>query len=148
MASRHRARFIGSVLASGFAGLLMLAGPAHAAVASAGPGASTTGYATPIVVTTAGGPVTFINGDVADHTLTASGKFLPKKLAKKTPHCSGYSRKSCPLFTTGSVGGGDSATVQGLERVAAGREYPFKCEIHSGMTGTLVVAGPATAHRP
>ena len=148
MASRNLAGSVAAALIGGFAGLMMLAGPAYAAVAAAGPGASTAGFATRIVVTTVGGSVTFVNGDVADHTLTASNKYLPKRVARKTAHCSGYPKKACPLFTTGSVSGGDTASVEGLDRVVAGREYPFKCEIHSGMTGTLVVAGSATKPRP
>ena len=146
MASRNRARSLGTILAAGSAGLLLLAGPAHAAVAAAGPGASTAGFATRVVVTPVGGSVTFVNGDVADHTLTASDAYLPKKVARKTAYCKPYPKRACPLFTTGSVGAGDSASVQGLDRLAAG-EYPFRCQIHSGMTGTLVVAGSATTPR-
>ncbi len=119
------------------------AAPAHAVVAAAGPGAFTTGFATRVVVTPKGGPVTFFNGDIAEHTLTADDAVLKRRIAKKTPHCSGYSLRSCPVFTTKVVPSGESAEVEGLNRVKAGRQYDFVCQIHGSMTGTLVVAGAA-----
>ena len=116
--------------------------PAHAAVAAAGPGASATGYATPVVVTAKGGPVTFVNGDIADHTLT-SADVLPTRIARKTARCKAYGVRSCPIFWSGTVSSGGSAAVKGLGRVKPGRQYEFKCDIHSSMSGTLVVAGVA-----
>lgn len=144
MKSRSRAARI--FVLSGLAGALMLAGatPAHAVVAAAGPGAFAAGYATRVVVTPAGGPVTFVNGDAADHTLTAADAKLPKRVAKRTKRCRGYSPRSCPLFTTPVVASGESAEVEGLNRVKAGRQYDFVCQIHGSMTGTLVVAGAAS----
>ena len=138
---------VGVALATASAALLVLAAPAHAVVAAAGPGASSAGFATRVVVAPVGGSVTFVNGDLADHTLTASEVYLPKKVAKKTAHCTGYPKKRCPLFTTGSIGSGDSGPVEGLNRIVAGRQYPFICEIHSGMTGTLVAVGAAPNSR-
>lgn len=144
---KNPGKSLGAILTAVSAMLFAVAGPAHAVVAAAGPGASAAGFATRVVVAPVGGPVTFVNGDVTDHTLTASEAYLPKKVAKRTAHCKGYPKKSCPLFTTGSVGNGDSAEVQGLDRIVAGQQYAFKCEIHSGMTGTLVAAVAAAKHR-
>lgn len=143
---KSRARAARLLVLSGLAAALVLttSAPAHAVVAAAGPGASTTGYVTRVVVTPVGGPVTFVNGDVvADHTLTADAT-LPKKVAKRTKRCRAYGVRSCPLFTTTVVASGQSAEVEGLKRVKAGRQYEFKCLIHGSMTGTLVVAGAAS----
>lgn len=128
---------VGATLALG-------AAPAHAVVAAAGPGAAFAGYATRVVVAPQGGPVTFANADLSDHTLTAADAVLPRRIAKKTRYCKSYGVKSCPLFTSGVVQSGESAEVAGLKRAKAGREYEFQCEIHSGMRGTLVVAGGAS----
>ena len=86
-----------------------------------------------------------MNGDaLADHTLTAADAVLPRKIAKKTKRCRGYSARSCPLFATTVVSPGESAEVEGLNRVKAGRQYEFECQIHGSMRGTLVVAGAAS----
>ena len=140
---KSRSRVARLLVLSGLTGALVLAtsSPAHAVVAAAGPGAFTTGFATRVVVTPVGGPVTFVNGDVAEHTLTAADATLPKKVAKRTKRCRGYSARSCPLFTTVVVPSGESAPVEGLNRVKAGQQYEFVCQIHGSMTGTLVVAG-------
>ena len=122
------------------AAVLATAGPAHAVVAAAAPGSFNAGYATPVVVTQVGGPVTFVNADAATHTLTAARGYLPKKVARRTKRCSPYPATRCPLFTTGSVQSGASAPVDGLKYVKAGRQYEFYCQIHANMKGTLVVA--------
>jgi len=119
--------------------VLALGAPAHAVVAAAVPGSFTVGFATPVVFTQVGGPVIFANGDVASHTLTASKDFLPRKVARKTKRCAGYPRDGCPLFSTPVVDSGEEAQVAGLKRVKAGKQYAFRCQIHSGMKGTLVV---------
>ena len=137
---RLRSRRVLASTAIATIGVLSAPAPAHAAVAAAGPGASTAGYATPVVVTAKGGPVTFVNGDIADHTLT-SADVLPTRIARKTARCKAYGVRSCPVFWTGGVSSGESAAVKGLARVKPGREYEFKCDIHNSMTGTLIVAG-------
>lgn len=119
----------------------LIPGRAHALVAAAVPGSFAAGYATPVVATVPGGPLTFFNGDTTSHTLTASDAFLPRRIARKTKRCSRYSSRRCPLFTSGTVGSGESKDVSGLKRVKAGKQYRFICEIHRGMRGTLVV-GP------
>lgn len=141
----RRSRSLKILALGATAGLAVLSTPtpAHAVVAAAGPGAYATGFATRVVVTPVGGPVTFVNADIADHTLTASTAKLPRRIAKKTSWCRNYSVRSCPLFSTGVVGSQSSGEVEGLARVKPGRQYAFKCEIHGTMTGTLVAAGAA-----
>jgi plastocyanin len=121
--------------------LLAVSSPAQAAVAAAGPGASSTGFATRVVVAPVGADVTFVNGDLVDHTLTSEA-LLPKKVAKKTPRCKPYGAKRCPLFDSGTVPPGMANELDGLERIVPGTEYPFVCRLHSGMTGTLIAVGP------
>ena len=121
------------------AGLLVaIASPAHAVVAAAVPGSFTAGYATRVVVTRVGGPVTFMNGDVATHTDTSKA-YLPKKVARKTKRCGQFSPTRCPLFTSGPVGDGMQGPVAGLKAVKSGKQYEFYCQIHTNMRGTLVV---------
>jgi polyvinyl alcohol dehydrogenase (cytochrome) len=89
----------------------------------AGPGASATTYATPVMVTTVGGPLSFASTDLPQHDVIA---------VDKAPDGS-------PLFRTPLIGLGQTAAVQGLERVQSGRTYAFYCSIHPGMRGTLAV---------
>lgn len=142
MRTRRSRRYFATLAA---AGALVLGGalPAHAAVALAGPGAAVAGYATRIVATPDGTPVTFVNADVSDHTVTAADATLRRKAAKKTSYCKAYGVRSCPLFTSGVVPGGESAEVRGLGRAKPGREYEFVCQIHGSMQGTLIVLGTA-----
>ena len=131
---------VGAVLA---ASVLTIAAPspAHAVVAAAGPGSFTAGYVTRVVVVPVGGPLTFVNGDAVTHTLTADDAFLPRRVARKTSRCSSYPARRCPLFDSGSVGTGDTVEVEGLNRLKAGRQYAFYCQIHSSMTGILIAGG-------
>ena len=126
------------VLGAALALVLAAAAPAQAVVAAAVPGSYLAGWATPVIVTRVGGPVTVANTDVAPHRLVADGPVLPKKRAKKAPWCSNYPAKDCPLFWSETVGLGQSAPVQGLEYIKSGEQYPFVCEIHANMTGVLV----------
>ncbi len=139
---KARAKLSVLALALSVAGTIVFLtpGPAQAVVAAAAPGSYSAGYATPVVFTQDGGPVTFVNGDVAVHTVTASDAFLRRKVARKTRRCAPYPKKRCPLFATGSVGSGESKNVSGLKRLKPGKEYAFRCDFHSGMRGTLVVA--------
>ncbi|MFN2526608.1 MAG: hypothetical protein ABR505_10185 [Actinomycetota bacterium] len=141
-----------TVVGVGLAAFLGIAPAADAVVAVAGPGAYAATYATPVVVTVEGGPVTFVNADIATHTFTASEDFLARSAAKKAPWCKEFSAKKCPLFTaTASTGG--SEEVAGVEHLQQGEQYAFVCTIHPNMTGTLVVApgygsGPARRASP
>lgn len=114
------------------------AGTAHAVVALAGPGAYAATYATPVVVTAEGADITFVNGDVAEHTFTASEDFLAKVAAKKAPWCKEFAGKKCPLFHV-QVSTGMAATVEGAELLQQGEQYAFVCLFHPNMTGTVVV---------
>lgn len=115
-----------------------LASPAKAVVAAAAPGSFAAGWATPVIVTPVGGPVTVANADAAPHQLVANDSFLPRKLAKKAPWCKTYPAKSCPLFWSESVTTGQSAQLLGTQYLKSGEQYPFRCAIHANMTGTLV----------
>jgi polyvinyl alcohol dehydrogenase (cytochrome) len=89
----------------------------------AGPGASSTSYATPIATTAVGGAINFVNLDVAKHDVTAVDKGSDGK----------------PLFHTPLIDLGETAPVEGLDRVESGKSYAFFCSIHPGMRGTLSV---------
>ncbi|HEX2058872.1 MAG TPA: plastocyanin/azurin family copper-binding protein [Actinomycetota bacterium] len=113
--------------------------PAHAALAAAVPGSFAAGFATPVVVAAQGEGITFANTDIAPHNFIADGVYLSKKDAKKTKWCSAYTVKTCPLFWSPTIAGGETTEVEGLERLEAGGQYPFFCSVHPGMKGTLVV---------
>lgn len=137
----RRHNLVRVVLVAAIVALVMaMAGPAHAVVAAAGPGSFAGTYLTPAVATPAGQSVTFANGDIASHTVTADGVYLPRKKARKASWCSAYSLRTCPVFSSGSVGSGRSAEVRGVAQLKPG-QYAFKCEIHGAMRGTLVVGG-------
>ena len=112
---------------------------AHAVVAAAVPQSFQLGFATPVVVTPVGGPVTFANTDTIPHNLQADGIFLSKKQAKKADWCTLFPNKECPIFYSDAVGQGQTAEVRGLENTKSGQQYPFMCLLHPNMKGTLVV---------
>lgn len=118
--------------------VILAAAPAGARVAAAGPGAFTAGFATPVVVTTVGGTVTFINSDVASHNFTAAEDFVPKKLAKKKQWCGSYPKGKCPLFWSPTISAGQQTDVLGLDLVESGETYAFICSLHPNMRGILV----------
>jgi polyvinyl alcohol dehydrogenase (cytochrome) len=89
----------------------------------AGPGASSSGYATPAASTGVGGPLTFNNLDVLQHDVTADQAGPDGR----------------PLFWTELIGLGETAEVQGLDRVQSGQTYGFFCTLHPGMRGQLAV---------
>lgn len=120
--------------------LLVAGAPStYAAAAAAGPGSYAAGFATPVVVMTEGDGITFANTDVVPHNLTASDAFVPKKQAKRVPWCSGFPKGKCPLFRSDTITAGQTAEVEGLERVVSGKQYGFVCTLHTNMKGTLVV---------
>jgi plastocyanin len=119
--------------------LATAAAPARAATAAAGPGGFAAGFATPVVVAARGEAVTLVNADIAPHNFVADGTYLPRKVAKKTTWCSAFTPTTCPLFWSPTATTGESAEVQGLERLTAGGQYAFHCMIHPGMRGTLVI---------
>lgn len=89
----------------------------------AGPGATNTSYATPVAVTEPGGSLSFVNLDIALHDVTAEQRGPDGR----------------PLFHSRLIGLGQSAPVEGLDRVRSGQTYGFFCSIHPGMHGSLVV---------
>jgi polyvinyl alcohol dehydrogenase (cytochrome) len=89
----------------------------------AGPGAYATTYATPAVTTSVGGPVSFVNFDIAQHDVVASDKGPDGR----------------PLFRSKLVNFNENAPLEGLDRVESGRSYAFFCSLHPGMRGQLVV---------
>jgi polyvinyl alcohol dehydrogenase (cytochrome) len=89
----------------------------------AGPGGASTSYATPVATSSVGGSIDFVNLDVAKHDVTAVEKGSDGR----------------PLFFTPLIDLGETAPVEGLDRVTSGRAYEFFCSIHPGMRGTLSI---------
>lgn len=89
----------------------------------AGPGAQTAGYATPAVVTFTGGQLSFSNLDIVQHDVTADAKGPDGK----------------PLFQSKLIGLGETASVDGVDKLKPGQNYTFHCSLHPGMHGTLIV---------
>jgi plastocyanin len=71
----------------------------------AGPGAASAGYATPTATTGVGGPLSFMNFDLAQHDVVAEEKGPGGE----------------PLFRTPLISFGESAEVEGLDQVEAGK---------------------------
>jgi azurin len=44
-----------------------------------------------------------------------------------------------PLFQSKLIGLGETATVDGVEKLQSGKSYGFFCTVHPGMRGTLIV---------
>ncbi|HEV3472868.1 MAG TPA: plastocyanin/azurin family copper-binding protein [Actinomycetota bacterium] len=137
MASRRSTRLVLGALVGLF--IVSAAAPAGARIAAAGPGGFAAGFATPIVVTTVGGTVTFFNSDIASHNFVAAEDFVPKKLAKSTEWCASYEKGKCPLFWTPTITAGQQTDVLGLDLVKSGETYAFVCSLHPNMRGALVV---------
>jgi polyvinyl alcohol dehydrogenase (cytochrome) len=97
-------------------------GPAGPSIL-AGPAAANTGYATPVASTRKGGPLSFVNLDVVLHDVTSD---------QKGPD-------GTPLFRSKLIGLGESAPIEGLDKVEPGKQYGFFCSVHPGMRGTLAV---------
>jgi polyvinyl alcohol dehydrogenase (cytochrome) len=97
-------------------------GPAPGTAILAGPGAASTTYATPVMVTQVGGPVSFSNFDLPQHDVVSDARTA-----------------TGPLFSSPRSGIGEVVPVQGLQRVQSGRQYGFYCSLHPGMRGTLIV---------
>jgi outer membrane protein assembly factor BamB len=96
--------------------------PAGPSIVS-GPGAASTGYATPAMISFAGSKVSYTNLDNVLHDVTATDK----------------SPDGRPLFQSKLIGLGESAAVDGTEKLESGKSYGFYCSIHPGMKGTLAV---------
>jgi polyvinyl alcohol dehydrogenase (cytochrome) len=96
--------------------------PAGAGIV-AGPGAASTTYATPVMVTQVGGPLSFTNLDIVQHDVTSDDD----------------APGGGPLFHTKLIGLGQTTEVEGLDDVQSGHTYGFYCSIHPGMRGSLIV---------
>jgi polyvinyl alcohol dehydrogenase (cytochrome) len=96
--------------------------PANATIV-AGPGAASSTYLTPLMVTQVGGPLSFANLDLPQHDVVAEQKGADGQ----------------PLFRSRLGGIGEVVPVEGLDRVQSGQTYAFFCSIHPGMRGTLIV---------
>src|SRR3954452_10728523 len=88
-----------------------------------GPGGATTGYDTKVVVITQGTGLTFVNLDEIAHTVTSVAR----------------DASGAPLFN-GNALPGTTADVVGTDKLAPGT-YPFFCQFHPNMQGTLIVEG-------
>ena len=97
--------------------------PAPGTAIVAGPGAASTTYATPVMVTQVGGPVSFTNADLPQHDVVSDA----------------LAPDGQPLFRSRLSGIGEVVPVEGLDRVQSGQQYGFFCSIHPGMRGTLFV---------
>ena len=88
-----------------------------------GPGGATTGYDTKVVVITQGTKLTFVNLDQIAHTVTSVAR----------------DASGSPLFS-GNALPGTTADIPGTDKLAPGT-YPFFCQFHPNMQGTLIVEG-------
>jgi len=122
----RRRRWAAGLLAGLCGWTLGGATPARAApvnaFAVAGPGASVSTYATPLVVASVSGSLTFVNLDDELHDIVS--------VEEGADHT--------PLFSTHPVGFGTTALVRGLSHLTPGKAFAFTCTIHTAMHGTLV----------
>ncbi len=88
-----------------------------------GPGGATVGYDTKVVVITQGSTLTFVNLDEIAHTVTSVAR----------------GADGAPLFS-GNALPGTTSQIGGVDKLAPGT-YPFYCQFHPNMTGTLIVEG-------
>jgi polyvinyl alcohol dehydrogenase (cytochrome) len=107
---------VGELLGGGGGGDDPPPAPAGASVV-AGPGAASTSYATPVMITQVGGPLNFTNVDIVQHDVVSDDG----------------------LFRSDLIGLGQTTPIEGLENVQAGQTYGFFCSIHPGMRGQLIV---------
>ena len=135
--TRARFKVLPIALAGGLV-VVLAAAPAGARVAAAGPGAFAAGFATPVVVTSVGGTITFVNSDIAPHNFVAAEDYVPKKLAKKKEWCASFPKGKCPLFWSPTISAGQQTDVLGLDLLKSGQTYSFFCSLHPNMRGTLV----------
>jgi plastocyanin len=105
-------------------------------VVAAGPGAQlASNYATPVVVTSVGGDLSFINADASRHDVVAVDAVGPDD----QPWCVSAPAGQCPLFWSTLIGIGQQTPVLGTENLESSASYEFYCTLHPNMRGTLVV---------
>jgi len=118
---------LASLLAFGSFLPVALTAPMHATAdpnpaVVAVPISSSLGFATPLVVTPAGGGVTFANLDTVVHNVVSVGNGPDGR----------------PLFRSADLGSRQTGDVAGVPSLAPG-QYAFVCIYHGAMHGTLVV---------
>jgi hypothetical protein len=115
----------------------LIARPAGAAVtviATDQASRTTNSYATPVVVTAVGGPLTFLNGDFQPHGL-ASVQLGPDTQS----WCTFFPQHHCPLIWAPVTDAGyRTNAVQGLANTVSGQTYNLYCVIHPNVVGTLL----------
>jgi polyvinyl alcohol dehydrogenase (cytochrome) len=106
---------------SGLPGLPPLPGvpapPGSASQVVSAAGAQNYGYATPVVLMSKGGTLSYTNLDPVKHNVVSS---------------------SAGLFRSDFAGLGKTVPVVGADKLPAG-QYGFYCSLHTGMQGTLIV---------
>ena len=137
-------------LARGAAGLMAWPATAAGTAIVAHPGAISTGYTTPVMVVQAGGELTFVNGDIAQHDVVADeygpdtsdwcGPLDPDRPEDPNTNPRMFQLGRCPLFWSPLVPLGATTPVYGMENLAAGQSYEFFCSIHANMRGTIVAS--------
>jgi polyvinyl alcohol dehydrogenase (cytochrome) len=95
--------------------------PAPATIVT-GPAAANYGYVTAVMLSSAGGAVSYLNGDIARHNVVSTAKGPDGQ----------------PLFRSELAGTGQTVPVVGADKVAPGT-YEFYCAPHPGMKGQLIV---------
>lgn len=95
--------------------------PAAQGVVTAGPEATSAGFAPPVVALPQGSTLTFVNGDTMTHDVTSEAK-----------------QDGAPLFKAPFTGSGTTSAVKGVEDLKAGT-YPFFCSLHTQMKGQLTI---------
>jgi len=116
--------------------------PAAVNVIVSGVPGPTTGYVPPLVIVAQGAPVTFVNPDAVapgGHDVVATSGSRPKSSAH---WCSRpqFADAPCPLFWSEIIGPGESTPVLGFEDAVSGQTYGFRCTLHAGMVGQVLVA--------
>jgi plastocyanin len=81
-----------------------------------GPGAQNYGYLTPAVTVSKGGKLSYFNGDAVKHNVSSPDGLFHSELADTNT----------------------TVPVDGVEKLAPGK-YPFICQPHPNMKGTLTV---------
>lgn len=98
------------------------------------------GYLTPAMVVERDGSLVYTNTDIVKHDVVQDVKTDGAGGPDDAPWCGAYPPGGCPVFRTPLLGLGESAPVEGLDRVEPGAIYTFYCTLHPGMKGRLAVA--------
>ncbi|MGH2830903.1 MAG: cupredoxin domain-containing protein [Actinomycetota bacterium] len=114
-------------------GLLPHASFAADSAIVAGPGATFSTYATPVMAYLRGGTLTLVNLDIDGHDVVADDTRAPGT----APWCPAGGPR-CPLFYAELIGLAQTAPVNGLDDLAPG-VYMFHCSPHPWMKGRLAV---------